>query len=715
MNAPVRLARFRPAPAALAFALAALPAGLDAQAPAPSPQATFPTGTELVTVDAVVVDQSGRPVSGLEPGDFTVLEDGRPRPIESFERVEVPERALATEPARPRASSNTAPPAPRTFVIVFDELHLGPFTADASKAAIEKFLREDTRPGDRVTLVPTDTGTWWTDTLPEGLDDLVAVLRRMEGKAPRAIGSDYVTPWEAMRIHVHRDDRVSAAVQRRFAENGAIPGFIGGGGLGLGEGHPLVKARAADVYQNSVARRRSVLRTLDAAIESLVGTRGRKAVLLVSEGFVHEPGLVEMHRAFDAARRANTAVHFVDARGLAPTDSTIVAEGRLLQAAGSATGGASSDLGLALDQERLLGEGTDAVAAETGGESFKNSNDLSRGLVRLARESSTYYLLGYAPDNMKRDGRFRKIEVRVNRPGAEVRARRGYMVPRETDLQERVAEGRDPRLPAPPPPGADTSTLPLRLAAYALHDVAGGKVKVVLAAEADAASFAWEARGDRFEDALDTTVVLVPRGAKEPTTETRLMELSLPADVKNQVTQDWLPVLREFELAPGVYQARVVVRERNGGRAGTVQHVFEVPAAGVFRTTTPVLTDMLQPTASGAPRPSLLARRTFVRGGRLFTQFEVVNAAKDAAGATRVSTGHVLRRRDGTVLSEQAPAPLAPGPDGRLARMLAIGLRSTAPGPHEIVFRVKDEVSGRQWETVEPFEVADAPAASAAR
>lgn len=696
------------APATLLAVLLAAPQ----TAPTPAPP-VFVSGAELVTVDVVVVDADGRPVSGLGQGDFSVLEDGQPREIATFEEVRVPEppgaaAATSASPARARVSSNGGPAPARTFVIVFDELDMTPAGAQRARAAVASFLKDGLRPGDRVTLVPTASGQSWTDTMPEGRADLLALLDTMIGRRPMGARSDHITDWEALRIYVHRDDPVESTVLRRFYELGAIPECIPPPGANACsatqrtlQGSPQVRMQASAVYAESLKRRRTVLRVLEATLASLGPVRGRKSVLFVSEGFVLEPTLNEMHAVYEAARVANVAVNFVDARGLFPVDTTIADMPRSpTQATGSVTGRASNDLGLALDSPRLLSEGAQAMAAETGGQVFRNSNDIRAGFDRLARESTVYYLVGYPPGELKRDGKFRRIEVRVARPKAAVHARRGYVVPREADLPR---AGRDD---APAALG-DASTVPLRVASYALGEVPGGGVRVVLAAEADASVFGWEPKAELFEDALDTALSVAPRGGGEVKSDTRLVELSLPGPVREQVERSWLPVLREVELRPGTYQAHLAVRERNAGLRGVVRHAFEVPAPGTFRITTPILTDRLQPAAGGeAPRLSPVARRAFPQGSRLYCSFEVLNA-------TRVRAGHVLRRADGTALSALDVSPLPPDADGRLSRTLGISLRSATPGAYELALTVQDEATGRTLETVEPFEVTPgvAPAA----
>ena len=70
-----------------------------------------------------------------------------------------------------------------------------------------------------------------------------------------------------------------------------------------------------------------------------------------------------------------------------------------------------------------------SVAEDSGGFAVQNKNDLAAGLERISRESRSYYLIGYVPKDVKPDGSFRKIEVKLGRPGLNVRARKGYFAP----------------------------------------------------------------------------------------------------------------------------------------------------------------------------------------------------------------------------------------------------------------------------------------------
>jgi hypothetical protein len=173
---------------------------------------------------------------------------------------------------------------------------------------------------------------------------------------------------------------------------------------------------------------------------------------------------------------------------------------------------------------------------------------------------------------------------------------------------------------------------------------------------------------------------------------------------------------REFELAPGSYQAKLVVRERNGGRLGSVAHEFTVPSAGPLRLSTPILTDTFEE-RTGQARPELVlrAQRAFRRDGTLACHFEVYGAKRgESDGQARVSAGHSIVRADGTVVRE-APLSAIAASTGSMTRLLAFPLAGLEPGDYRLVLRVKDELAGQSLEVAEPFSVVAADAAAGER
>ena len=218
------------------------------------------------------------------------------------------------------------------------------------------------------------------------------------------------------------------------------------------------RAARPSVYSQVVARNRMTLGILERALKALEGTRGRKSVILLSKGFIYDPETRGFKDVSRAARRANVAIYFVDARGLVATTSNFTAsEGSPIDA---------RDIGAAYADIALDAEGAVSVAEDSGGFAVRNTNDLGAGLDRLARESRSYYLLGYVPKDAKADGKFRKISVKVNRPGLSVRARKGYFAPDPADAAAAPATADlDPEVRRALDSPRDVADLPVRATA----------------------------------------------------------------------------------------------------------------------------------------------------------------------------------------------------------------------------------------------------------
>ncbi|HET7747480.1 MAG TPA: VWA domain-containing protein, partial [Vicinamibacteria bacterium] len=482
--------------AIVAVILASLGASALAQEPAPSPappaaapapEATsvqFPSEVELVTVDVVVTDKKGNPITGLTAADFQLVEEGVPQSIASFEAIELPTTPGAAPPPRPRVSSNQLPEVRggRSFVIVYDDIHLSPFQAHRAKTAVSEFLKTGVREGDRVTLVATGGGAWWSTRMEAGRQELIDMLKRLDGRHIPDRSPDRMSDYEAMRIHVYRDQQVEERVSRRFETYGASNRAGRTETEQYMDGDPLVRGRAAEIYFQSVARNRITLQVLERVLTSLAGTRGRKSVILVSEGFIYDPNLDEFKKVVTASRRSNAALYFVDTRGLSGMPTFASAEfGPPLD---------NRDIGFAFMDSLQEAEGAESLAADSGGFSVKNTNDLAKGIGRIANETRAYYLLGYNPKDVKRDGRFRRIEVKVpGRKGIQVRARRGYFAPLDGAAQADAAKGVDPDIQAALDSPFDEKQIPIRMTAWVFDETLLGKASTIVGALVDVSGF----------------------------------------------------------------------------------------------------------------------------------------------------------------------------------------------------------------------------------
>ncbi len=684
----------------------------------PKPPA-FPAQVEQVTVDVVVTDGKGQPVADLTRERLEVYEDGIRQAIASFELFQVPAAPPAASPnaeapAAPgpsRLSTNTTQEQRgRSFVIVFDDVHLGPRGAQQAKAAIAEFLRKETREGDRVTLLATAGGVWWTARMEAGRVELLELLKRLEGRLVPETRRDWLSDYEAMRINVFRDNSILDRVQRRFETYGiqTITEQSSHVRDMMAVEDPVVTSRAAEVYFQAVARNHVTLGAMERALNGLAPVRGRKSVVLVSEGFVYDTQLPEFKRLIDVSRRVNAAIYFVNARGLEGLPDALSAEhGTMLP---------QEDIGFAFSQEAETQEGSVSLAADSGGFTVRNSNDLAAGLRRIADETRAYYLIGYNPTNTARNGAFRRIEVKVRgRRGLEVRARKGYYAPSDHETAPAARPGTDPVFQAALDSPYELEDVPLRMTHFVRDETTLDRARVFLAAEVDIRRLGFQEKDGQSQGALQYLMVAVQRGGGESFRFDQTLDLALPPEAREQLSRTWLPIVREYDLASGRYRAKMIVRDKTSGRVGTVIHDFDVPDLKPFRVSTPVLSDVREGAEGGNPgdRLAILARREFPQGGSLFCQVDVYRAVKEeSSGMPRVSMSYEVRRSDGTLLTRDAPSLIRPTPEGALSRMIGFSLENASPGEYELVMRFKDEFSGSRVELREPFRVSP-PAAEA--
>ena len=677
----------------------AVPAPVAAQEPAPEALQAVPAAAGPVVIDVVVTDAQGSPMTGLHADDFLLKEDGVGQTLSSFEAVDLTGTAaalpVAAQRPRPlaatRLSTNTgrniAGPS-RTFVLVFDDLHLSPARAADAKKAAREFVAKSTQPGDIVTLVVPGTRFVWAAQLPDGWDQLDKVLDSLLAQRTQR---SLITDREALRIVRDADAATEEIARQRLLSAGRLPkeGDPHAGGETTPEQiernqREAMRLEAQSVLDAARAGRQRVLEFLATLLDGLSAVKGRKAVVLLSEGFIHEPDERQFHDVVSAARRGNAAVYYLDVEGL-----TAVAEGA---DAGSRETAAPSVSSHSTRQDET--EGAEIVAGETGGFTVRSNSDLADGLARIARESSSHYLLGYSPTNAESDGKFRKIEVEVKRPGAVVRARAGYFAP--TDEQPGHAKegsGADAQLEralAIPPA---LNGIPARLTAYAFEPVENGKIRIGVAGEINVKNLHFD-QGP--EGALTTTLEVMTAITHVPpgmslSTPWQEWKVRIPAEAQGK--DFWLPIERSFDLPPGLCQARLVVRERNGVALGSAVYGFAVPECGKWRVSSRVLSTVLPDEANR--RPPILVSREFATGSVPYCYFEMYNAAKDPAiGLPRVEAGYSLLDRKGKVRQHEALSSVVPGTRGTLTRVIDLPLTGFVPGEYELVLNVRDDVAG---------------------
>jgi len=688
----------------------------------PDQRTSFPVGVEEVLVDVVVVDRDGTPVGGLTRDDFVLDEDGAGQAILSFEAVDVvpggardPLAPLPTVSANPAAGGRSPG---RTFFLVYDDVRMTLAQGEASRRALSDFLRTRVDDGDNLLFVTTSGSTWWGARVSDGRDDVLALIDGLKGRFARELLPDQMSDAEAFRIVVQQDAETFEHVLRRYKRMvpgeivplQEVTGLLNGTECeprklpsGIVDMEPGIVCAAARVtHLQAVARLRDTLGLLERGMAALAGVRGRKSAILVSPGFYYDVEVPEFRRVAAASRRANAPVYFLNAAGLAELPLEMSAQfGQPIN---------PGDISLALRDGREAAGGAEVIAHDTGGSVVQNTNDLTKGLRRVADEARRYYLLGYTPTNPARDGKYRKIQVTLaprapDRKGWEVRARRGYYAPKDGEAPRDADAPVREALASP----FDLSGLPVRLAAYALEEKTPSRTRCLLVGEVDVRSLSFREEEGRSLASLDFAFTTTAREGGSTTEHAQRVDMKLLPATRQKLILDGYVVTHEIELPAGVHQARMVVHDIASGRVGSVIHRIDISEPGSFRLSTPLVSDMLEPVPKGTP-PRLvpIARREFSAGSRVFLSLDVFGAERgDVTGRPRVSMGYEVIRPDGQVLTKLETKPIDPTPEGSLHRVVGFTLEDARPGEYRIEGEVVDEQTGKVLLFTEPFKVRD--------
>jgi VWFA-related protein len=704
----LRPGRDLPLRAALLLLLAALASG--AQTPPAQPQQpglTVPVSTEVVRLDVIVTDKGGKARPGLKLEDFQVLEDGQPQVVTRFEafvqQAPVPAAAPAQQAALPPPETTAAPaqPMPRRYVVIaIDDIHIEASNLIRLKKTLDRFLERELPPEDIVALTTT-SGSRSQDFTEDRhtLRQVVAQLTLQERRV-RAIDVPYIDEYQAERIEMNDPEALNVAVQEILARRRSPNA----------EQEARMFARA--VFAEAVQTSRITMDTLDNVVRGMSELRGRKVVVLVSDGFTSGLALqsragYDLRRITDAGTRSGVIVYALDSRGLQASNSGFSASNRgpVMTNQGTLFGAKER---IARQGEIASQDAMHAMAADTGGFLVANTNNLSDALRRIMRDTEAYYLLAYEPTSTKCCGEFRKIEVRV--PGVKdlrIRHRKGYFAPGAGTVASASAPGGGGAATSPIARLRDelrealTSPKPLRDLPVSLSadfvSVDAARTQVVVSGHVDLRDVPFVRTDDRRLATIDVAgAVFDESGAVIGSLEVERATLDLTDAVYQGAIAKGLPYRRTAPLAPGRYRVCIAVREEAGGKLGNATSWVEIPDLAQGE---PMLSSLFLMKEDGAPRgqgagaggsPSLRqvqAHRVYGRSDSLYVQFFAYNLARD--GGRFVSQTEIWR--GGALLAASPRQPIGAPGDASTAHTRKIRLTPFDPGDYEVRIVLTEE------------------------
>ncbi len=391
------------------------PAHSQSQPSPPASQAlTFKATTSLVEVDFLAFDGQGKFVPGLVPEDLALYEDGKRQVIQNFYLVSN-DAGTRGNPAL-GANGTPADHARRVFIVLFDEGHLAHDSLMRAQKGAEAFIQSQIGPGDVGGVFVN--GQMHRGRLTTDKNELIAGVRsarpafenRQALLAPFREFPRISNEVDAMRIEQGAREVVDALGEEACRRDPFLCQQEGG----LQQVENLIQKKAKLYVRQARALTSRTIQNLQYVVSGLSRLPGRKTVMLVTEGFFVEESRDILQTVGGQASRAGTTIYSVDGRGLISTGANADPDVRSAAASRST----SFDTGE---------EAPFILSGATGGLTIRRVDDIGRAFNMIARDTSTYYVIGYQPANAKMDGTFRKIEVKPVVNGLSVRARKGYV------------------------------------------------------------------------------------------------------------------------------------------------------------------------------------------------------------------------------------------------------------------------------------------------
>jgi len=700
-----------------------------AQTPASADKQTFTSATTAILVDVVVRDhRGGRPVTDLTSDDFAVFEDGVPQKIDSFTRVtrgggigvgirwKTPGTTRVASPVDAGAAQDSAADQAKdegATALVFDHL-----SEDALHLAQRATLNYVPMNGDsdiRVAVFATEPHVL---LLQRFTTDRVAIRKAVATLMPAGTAAGDQKA-ERRQDVVDRRRELLATTQAL-----AAAAATGGGGA-LAQAGPAMGQTEAELQLLELER--SMMDSFDSldrdhrgydttislvsVIRSLAEMPGRKSVVFFSEGLPVSPALsARLDDLIAAANRANITVYAVDAHGLRTRSSFTdtrremqeFVDERLLQ---TGSGSTATNQPLSMGFERVEDmvrldsrTGLARLADDTGGFLVEGSNDLRSAFRRIDEDNQFHYLLTYAPKNAEFDGKFRAINVKVQRPGMQVFARKGYRAVRapgvvDTGSYDVAALAMLDRTPLP-------NAFPVHAAGFSFPDPdRPGLTPVVV--HVNTSGFRFVVDPDRSTYSAQASIVVRIRDENGHDVQRLSQQYVLSGDAKDleAAKRGDIFFYRESDLPPNVYTMETIVYDalaHDGSARVATLTVPSVKPAGIGMSSL-VLVNRAE--ESKDERPAGQARPLYVGNTLLYPNLgEAIQKSANAElpfyftlyGNVHDAKATVQLLRNGLAIAE-TPLQLPASTGSRVQEVGRMPIGALPAGTYELRIRVSGD------------------------
>ena len=551
--------------------------------------ATFTAKVNLVMVPVVVRDSKRKAVGDLKKEDFQLFDKGKPQVISRFSVEKAGESAApvvvaddggddaALENAAGKSTAKAAAPIAGRFVAyMFDDVHTSNSDLIQARDAADHHLAQSWDPTTRAAILTT-SGQGNVDFTDDRLKLHEALMKLMARPTLGRRGEDCpdLSYYEADLIQNKNDPgalRAAATEVQALCSPPPPSSTASAAAAALQAAQNLAQSMAAQVVNLGERDTRLAFSTLENTIRRLSAAPGERTLIFVSGGFFFADDLRwEESQIMDRAIRANVRISTLNARGL-----YVMIPGGDASSSAPFISGAVSILKNQYDRESALAEESilEELADATGGRYFHNNNDLKGGFDLIAAPPEYRYLLGFSPQNLRLDGAYHAIKVRlVNPKGFDLQARRGYYAPKHLDDPEEEAKreikeamfSRDELQDIP---------IDLHLQFFKTSDASA---KIAVLARVSLKNLRFLKANGRNNDDLKIISGLFDRNGNFINGLEKVVQMHLQDATLEKLLNSGITVRTSFDVAPGAYVIRLVVRDSEGQTMAARNGVVEIP------------------------------------------------------------------------------------------------------------------------------------------
>jgi VWFA-related protein len=592
---------------------------------------TMKVQTDIVLTNVVVRDKkTSQVVKGLKQSDFTILENGKPQTIGSFDYQNVDEAAVLRENStvtgkatiadllnRDFAASPAALRDHRLIVMFFDLSSMQPEDIDRAVEAAQDYVNKKMQPADLVALVSMATGL----SMDQDFTSDKAALLKGLGKYNGTEGTGFAN------------------------------GNEGGNSGGTSDDASSFTADDSEYNSLNTDRELYAIRTIAKSLERV---DQRKSMLYFSGGLTRQgvENQASMRAATNEAVKANMAIYSVDSRGLEAMPPVGNASKGSLRGTAAYTGGAmQSQLDANFGSQETLA----TLSSDTGGKAFFDSNDFAPAFQQVQHDTEAYYILGFHSSNPARDGSYRHLTVKLNRNDVKMDYRPGYYAP--ADFQHQKTEDREVALTEQLQSDLPATDVAVYLQALYFR-LDSDKFFIPVSLILPVSQIHSVKNGDRDKANIDVAGQV--KNAQGIVVGNVRDNVKLTLGTAQQVQRKNIQYSTGFTLAPGKYHLKFVVRENQTGAMGSFETDLQVPdlKKSPLKLSSIVLSSQRVPNAAKKTVSPLVrdgvewipnVPHVFRQDQHLYFLYEVYDPAKQKGTPEPASSPGLTRREGGTV------------------------------------------------------------------